>query len=177
MGLNGTQWDSWVLNGTQWDLRGLKRTQGGTRGSMGLIRLSETQLNSWRFSLRLIFTLMSLINLHSLVKLSFKETEKWIKVALLMEGSNFNVLSFWSSVELNIHSSNMNWFLVIGLINTLCPSLSKQKIGYSSSMNMFKSFRLMMCRTPSYRTSNELVHHFSNIKWIWMCSSIGDRTR
>ena len=58
---------------TQEDLRGLKGAQGG---SMGLIRLSETQLNSWRFSLRLMITLINLMDLHSLVKLSFKETEK-----------------------------------------------------------------------------------------------------
>ena len=36
---------------------------------------------------------------------------------------------------------------------------------------------LVMCRTPFFRTSNELEHHFSNIERTRTCSSIGDRTR
>ena len=34
-----------------------------------------------------------------------------------------------------------------------------------------------MGRTPFYRTSNELEHHFLNIKRTQLCSSIGDWTR
>ena len=34
-----------------------------------------------------------------------------------------------------------------------------------------------MCRTPFYRTSNELKYHFSNIERTRTCSSIGYRTR
>ena len=34
-----------------------------------------------------------------------------------------------------------------------------------------------MGRTPFYRTSIELEHHFSNIERTRTCSSIGDRTR
>ena len=34
-----------------------------------------------------------------------------------------------------------------------------------------------MGRTPFCRTSNELEHHFSNIKRTQTCSSIDDRTR
>ena len=40
------------------------------------------------------------------------------------------------------------------------------KVGYS----------LVMCRTPFYRTSIELEHHFSNIERTQTCSSIGNRT-
>ena len=36
---------------------------------------------------------------------------------------------------------------------------------------------LVMGRTPFYRTSIELEHHFSNIERTRTCSSIGDRTR
>ena len=34
-----------------------------------------------------------------------------------------------------------------------------------------------MGRSPFYRTSNELEHHFSNIERTRTCSSIGDRTQ
>ena len=36
---------------------------------------------------------------------------------------------------------------------------------------------VVMGRTPFYRTSIELEHHFSNIERTHTCSSIGDRTR
>ena len=36
---------------------------------------------------------------------------------------------------------------------------------------------LVMGRTPFYRTSIELEHHFLNIERTQTCSSIGDRTR
>ena len=37
--------------------------------------------------------------------------------------------------------------------------------------------KLVMGRTPFYRTSIELEHHFLNIERTWLCSSIGNRTR
>ena len=36
---------------------------------------------------------------------------------------------------------------------------------------------LVMGRTPFYRTSIELEHHFSNIERTLTCSSIGDQTQ
>ena len=36
---------------------------------------------------------------------------------------------------------------------------------------------LVMGRTPFYRTSIELEHHFSNIERTRTCSFVGDRTR
>ena len=36
---------------------------------------------------------------------------------------------------------------------------------------------LVMGRTPFYRTSNKLEHHFSNIERTQTCSYIGDRTK
>ena len=38
-------------------------------------------------------------------------------------------------------------------------------------------YALVMGRTPFYRTSIELGHHFSNIERTRTCSFIGDRTR
>ena len=36
------------------------------------------------------------------------------------------------------------------------------------------NYILVMGRTPFYRTSDELEHHFSNIKQTGMCSIIGE---
>ena len=44
-------------------------------------------------------------------------------------------------------------------------------------IGIFISYALVMGRTPFYRISIELEHHFSNIQRIPTCSFVGDRTR
>ena len=48
----------------------------------------------------------------------------------------------------------------------------------SNSKSIPRNFKwLVMGRTPFYRTSNKLEHHFSNIEQTRTCSSIDTRTR
>ena len=69
-------------------------------------------------------------------------------------------------------------YLLLQLIDYLAAFdglLSENKRKEVSRLN--RRCIVVMGRTPFYRTSNELEHHFSNIERTRTCSCIGDRTR